>query len=90
MFSRATIRKITIGNNPKEGGIAFQVGGKTIDDEYRISSIIEDTNSFFSFGDIRYLVFISNGKKEYLWKSFQRVPVTVEYFLPNEKYINIV
>lgn len=89
---RAKIRKITIGSNPKDNGIAFQVGNKAGNDGYIISNIVEDTNNFFSFGSVRFLVFIKlpNNSREFLWKSFQGVPTSVEYFLPTEEYIVII
>jgi len=86
------IRKITIGSSPKEEGIAFQIGKRAGNDDFKISKIIEDTNNFFSFGAVRYLVFISdlNNKNEYLWKAFENVPIIIEYYLPTEDYIKIV
>jgi len=85
---RAKIRKLTLGSNPKDSGIAFQVGNRAGNDEYFISQILEDTNHFFSFGSVRFLVFIShnNSKDSFLWKSFQGLPTSVEYFLPSEDY----
>jgi len=89
---RAKIRKITIGSNPKDNGIAFQIANRAGNDGYIISNIIEDTNNFFSLGAVRFLVFIKlpNSDKEFLWKSFQGVPTSVEYFLPTEDYIVII
>jgi hypothetical protein len=85
---RAKIRKLTLGSNPKDNGIAFQVGNRAGGDEYIISEILEDTNHFFSFGSVRFLVFIQSvsNNQTFLWKSFQDLPTSVEYFLPSDSY----
>lgn len=89
---RAKIRKITLGDNPKEDGIAFQVGNKAGRDGHIISEIIEETNNLFSFGSVKFLVFIKlpSESDRFLWKSFQNVPVSVEYFLPTDGYENLI
>ena len=85
---KAKIRKIVIGNNPKEDGLAFQIGNKGGHNGHLISDIIEDAGYFFIFGSVRFLVFIKKPGEDasYLWKSFQGAPTTIEYFLPTDDY----
>jgi len=80
------IRKITIGFEPKDA-MAFVIGqiaaGK--DSGYRVSSIIEEQKHFILFGVKRYNVYIATIKgDDVMWKSFESVPVTLEYFLPKD------
>ena len=74
---RSKIRKITIGENPMNA-MAFQVG-KLMNDGYVISDIVEDTNNIHIYGCVRYLVFTEKDKKSSLWKSFERLPISIEY-----------
>jgi hypothetical protein len=83
------IRKITLGENPLAGGMVFVVGKDAVSPSsgYIISSITEDTNNYVFFGITRYNVYIKLrkvGSDELLWKAFERVPVTIEYSLPND------
>jgi len=75
------IRKIVIGLNPKDEGLAFSVGQRFGDKT--ITDIVEDLNQFHLFGCARFLIYakISGESVTVLWKAFERVPVTLEYDL---------
>ncbi len=80
------IRKITIGFDPKDAMVflvgQIAAGGKS---GYRVSSIIEEQKHFILFGIKRYNVYIATLKgDEVMWKSFEGVPVTLEYSLPGD------
>lgn len=75
------IRKLVVGHNPKDEGLAFVVGnriGKNL-----ITDIVEDINQFHIFGKVRFLIYVQvNGEGEkVLWKGLDGVPVTIEYDL---------
>ena len=77
------IRKIVVGHNPKDEGMAFVVGNRLGDKI--ITDIVEDINQFHIFGKVRFLIYVKiNGKGEpLLWKGLDGVPVTIEYDLSN-------
>ena len=80
------IRKIIIGRDPLKEGMALLIG-KFVDkkETYRISSIIEETNHFLIFGIKQYNVYIATRQgDEVLWKSFEGLPVTIEYGFPGD------
>ncbi len=74
------IRKIVVGHNPKDEGMAFTIN-RPLGDKI-VTSIVEDINHFHIFGRVRFLIYvktIANG--EQLWKALEGVPVTIEYDL---------
>lgn len=76
------IRKITAGPNPTDGFATFV--GQTIKikrELYRCSNIIEDSQSFSSFGVKRYNIYLikEGTETEILWKCYENVPVSIEY-----------
>lgn len=81
------IRKIVIGTNPKDEGLAFSVdqrfGNKTV------TNILEDVNDFFIYGLKSYLIYVKveGVAGNSLWKKFERVPVTIEYDLSQSTVI---
>lgn len=77
------IRKAVFGDNPLNG-MALVVNGLAVGESgYRVSSISEDNENHFVYGIVRYNIYIQKGKdEEVLWKSFERVPVSLEYYLP--------
>ena len=80
------IRKAVFGDNPLNG-MALVVGGEAVGKSgYKVSSISEDNENHVVFGIVRYNIYIQKSvtEEEYLWKSFERVPVSLEYFLPNQ------
>jgi|Laugresbdmm110dd_1035094.scaffolds.fasta_scaffold25041_3 hypothetical protein len=81
------IRKIVVGHNPKDEGMAFVVGNKFGDK--LITDIVEDINQFHIFGKVRFLIYVKiNGRGEHmLWKSLDGVPVTIEYDLSQSEAI---
>ena len=81
------IRKVTIGDNPFAGGQAFLVGRPPMKESmYLISEIIEDSNALILSGISRFNVYISEkGGEHFLWKAFERVPILIEYYLPDDK-----
>ena len=66
-----TIRKITVGTDPKDA-MAFQLGqyiGRR-DLGFKITYIKEDSQHYEEFGITRYTVYVSNGEEvEVEWKS---------------------
>jgi len=76
MMNNANIRKITVGDS--KVGMTYQVGSTY--GKVEIVSIVRDENAFHLFGSITYLIYarlLENGE-EFLWKYFERQPVTVE------------
>ena len=74
------IRKLIIGENPKDA-MAYEVGrsfGSPVG-ELKIVEIVEDQNSYYFFGNIRYLIYVEKTDKSVVvWKYFERMPVSVE------------
>lgn len=79
------IRKIVIGHNPKDEGLAFFVGQRF--GEKIITDIVEDINQFHIFGRVRFLVYARTAEGTNLWKAFDGVPVTIEYDLVRSEAI---
>ncbi len=88
LMDNANIRKITIGDI--KTGMTYQKGHKYgRDGDYlEITSIIRDENAYHLFGSVTYLVYAkkTDGEFEFLWKYFERQPVTVECEV-NNKFI---
>jgi len=83
-----TIRKITLGLNPLREGLAFALGssaGKK-GSGYTITAIREDDQNHLEYGITRYIVYIKKEQgPEAVWKTFERVPVLIEYMTPDEE-----
>lgn len=70
------IRKITIGNDLKTGmvyQVGTTVGGRTI------TRIEEDAFDGVFYDLKSYIVYVDVDGTEKEWKSFQKMPVTIEY-----------
>jgi hypothetical protein len=70
------ISKITIGPDIKDG-MTFKVGNAV--GTMRISKIERNENNFFLMGAVMYMVYVKKNDYEYVWKTFENVPITVEY-----------
>lgn len=82
------IRKIVVGHNPKDEGMAFQVGGRF--GNKIVTDIVEDINHFYIFGRVRFLVYVEVENEKggaILWKGLEGVPVTIEYDLSKRDLI---
>ena len=92
MKHSSQIRKISFGENPLSDASVFVVGNPAWKgSEYKVSTITEDYNNFFNFGVIRYNIYITkDGVNEFKWKSFERVPVAMEYTIPKDNELTVV
>jgi len=72
------IRKIIIGNNPKDA-MAYFVGMRA--GANKVSAILLDEQHLFKFGKKRYLVYIEDTSNTLLWKSIDDMPCIIEYNL---------
>lgn len=82
-----TIRKITLGDNPLDRGLALVVGHSAGPRrlEYKISAIREDDQNHIEYGITRYTVYIQKDDElEIVWKQFERVPISIEYGIPGD------
>jgi hypothetical protein len=79
------IKKITIGPDLKDG-MSFVVGGPKRSTGFEISRIVRNEDNRFILGDVIYVVYAFRkedpNKEEFVWKTFERVPITTEYFFP--------
>jgi len=68
------IRKITLGDNPLNEGMAFSVGQPALGGAYSVSRIVCDENNFHFFGFIRYEIYVkkSGSETEQLWKWYEK------------------
>lgn len=70
------IRKIIIGNNPKDA-MAYYTGMRAGNGS--VSAIIEDEAHLYKYSKKRYLIYIENEEGTILWKSIDDMPCIVEY-----------
>lgn len=78
---------LTVGEDPFKG-MAFLIGQPAAgrNSGFKITYIKEDSQHYEEFGVIRYTVYVKkDGEEEVEWKSYERVPVSIEYFLPDGK-----
>lgn len=76
------ILKIIAGPNPINGFATYVGQPQSIgkDKDYKVTQIIEDTQSFIHFGVKRYKIYIkSNTSEEILWRVYENVPITILY-----------
>lgn len=70
------IRKITLGDNPLNEGMAFSVGQSVFDGAYNVSRIVCNENNFHFFGFIRYEIYVKKKSEqepeEKLWKWYEK------------------
>jgi len=82
-----TIRKIILGLSPLREGLVFALKGDAGQkgSGYKITSIREDDQNHLEYGITRYIVYIRRGDEpETVWKTFERVPIVIEYITPDE------
>lgn len=72
------IRKIVVGQNPKDG-MAYYVGMKAGRGE--VSAIIMDEEHLFRYKSKRYLVYIESEDSTLLWKAVDEMPCIIEFNL---------
>jgi cyanophycinase-like exopeptidase len=72
------IRKIVIGQNPKDG-MAYYVGMKVGDGS--VSAIVLDDEHLHRHRMKRYLVYIKRDDGQVLWKAIDEMPCLVEFDL---------
>lgn len=72
------IRKIVIGEDPKDG-MAYYVGMRA--GQGSVDSIILDERHLYDHSKIRYLVYIKTEEDVLLWKAVDSMPCIVEYDL---------
>lgn len=87
MEARGIIRKITIGD--LKDGITYKVGQSMMAGQITIRSIIHDVDFLEKAGINRYDIYVSQGEVRYsrLWKTFENMPVSIEYDISEEKYV---
>lgn len=72
------IRKIVIGQNPKEG-MAYYIGMRAGDGS--VSAIILDDELLYRKSIKRYLIYIERDGSSMLWKSIDEMPCIIEFDL---------
>jgi len=76
------IRKISIGD--LKTGMAYVIGTKLLrgsENEMQIHTILRDEAYFNKYNRVKYDVFVKTISKQIrLWKSFQDVPISIEYY----------
>lgn len=86
---RGSIRKITLGPNPRDAK-AVSVGGPGGMDG-TVTQILRDANYFIQTGKEKFLVFIKNKSGvEHIWNEIIDIPVVIEYSDPKSEPINKV
>ena len=70
------IRKIVIGQNPKDA-MAYYVGMKA--GSRFVSAILFDEAHLHRFSKMRYLVYLEGEEGTSLWKSIDDMPCIIEY-----------
>lgn len=87
------IRKLQWGLVPGQPCLTIQVGSRAMGkDNYIISEIVEDKNTFLTQGCFEYLVYVvKDGKKDgkMFWKRFRTAPDVVEYYLLDEENLYV-
>ena len=87
MEARGIIRKITIGDLKE--GITYKVGQAMLGGQITIKSIIQDPDYLNKTGVNRYDILVSqqNAGVARLWKTFENMPVSIEYDINEETYV---
>lgn len=80
------IRKIVLGQNPKNEGKAIMVGTVVGHLQSEIVEILRDKNYFVQTGKEKFLVYMKNKEGlKYLWNEVIDIPVLIEYSDPKER-----
>lgn len=85
----AIIRRIQWGLIPGEATFVVNVHNtvRFKNKDYKVSEIVEDTDTFLEHGYFEYLVFASpdgTKKDQFFWKRYTKRPDAIEYFCPEE------
>lgn len=87
MEAQGIIRKISIGDIKE--GITYKVGQEMLGGRITIESIVKDMEYLTKYGISKYDVYVSRSDNPLhvrIWKSFEGVPVSVEYDLEEESH----
>ena len=81
-----TIRVLKIGNDPRDSmaytiGQEFKLVGKSV----KIDSIETDRHLSEFYRIRAFNIMVNDGKKIFLWKSFEGQPYSVEYEMPTDE-----
>ena len=87
MESRGIIRKITIGDLKE--GITYKVGQSMLGGQILIKSIIQEPDYINKTGVNRYDIYVSQfgSGVSRLWKTFEDMPVSIEYDINEQKNV---
>jgi hypothetical protein len=84
------IRQIQYGLIPTQPSLVIRIGNRVRinqNEEYTVSAIIENKNTFFDFGSFEYEIYVSSEEEpqaDIFWKRLLRLPDTIEYFINND------
>lgn len=73
------IRKIVIGQNPKDG-MAYYVGMK-LKNGSAVNAIVFDEEHMYKYGFKRYLIYVKDEDGISLWKAIDNMSCSVEFDL---------
>ena len=79
MEAKGLIRKISLGDIKE--GITYKVGQYMMGGRILIESIVKDVDAQAQHGINKYDIYVSESNADYarLWKSFENLPVAIEY-----------